>query len=72
MPACRQGPLRALRAQGILVRHFNASKLRDKLRISVGTPEQNQRLLEAIKGLLSDASVSGEGSIRRALGRAAA
>ena len=46
----------ALRAQGILVRHFNASKLRDKLRISVGTGEQNQRLLKAIKGLLSDAS----------------
>ena len=44
----------ALKAQGILVRHFNAPKLRDKLRISVGAPEQNQRLLHALRGLLRD------------------
>ena len=43
-----------LRAQGILVRHFSAPKLHDKLRITVGAPRQNQRLLKALQGLLAD------------------
>jgi histidinol-phosphate aminotransferase len=38
-----------LAARHIYVRYFNVPGLTDKLRISVGTPEQNARLIEAIK-----------------------
>lgn len=38
-----------LKSQGILVRYFkNEKRLEDKLRITIGTPEQNQRLLDAL------------------------
>jgi len=37
-----------LKSRGILVRWFDAPRLRDCLRISVGTPEQNQRLIDAL------------------------
>ena len=39
---------RALKQQNILVRYFNLPGLDDKLRITVGTDEQNQKLLQAI------------------------
>jgi histidinol-phosphate aminotransferase len=42
----------ALKERGILVRYFKQSGLSDKLRISVGTEEQNQTLLEALVSLL--------------------
>ncbi|MEL6439461.1 MAG: histidinol-phosphate transaminase [Cyanobacteria bacterium J06621_8] len=38
----------ALKAQDILVRYFNTKGLEDKLRITVGTDQQNQKLLSAI------------------------
>jgi histidinol-phosphate aminotransferase len=38
----------ALKERGILVRYFKQSGLEDKLRITIGTDEQNQRLLEAL------------------------
>ncbi|MBE9047510.1 histidinol-phosphate transaminase [Pleurocapsales cyanobacterium LEGE 10410] len=38
----------ALKQQNILVRYFNLPGLDDKLRITVGTDEQNQKLLQAI------------------------
>lgn len=38
----------ALKEQGILVRYFRQAGLSDKLRITVGTDEQNQLLLEAL------------------------
>jgi histidinol-phosphate aminotransferase len=38
----------ALKDRGILVRYFKQAGLSDKLRITVGTPEQNQTLLEAL------------------------
>lgn len=41
-----------LKAQGILVRYFKQPGLADKLRISVGTEAQNQRLLAALGELL--------------------
>lgn len=41
-----------LKDRGILVRYFKQAGLEDKLRITVGTPEQNQILLEALVGLL--------------------
>ena len=40
-----------LKAQKILIRYFDEPGLDDKLRITVGTPEQNQRLLKAIQQL---------------------
>jgi len=41
----------ALKAQGILVRYFAQPRLQDKLRITVGTQEENNTLLQAIRGL---------------------
>jgi histidinol-phosphate aminotransferase len=38
----------ALKQQGILVRFFDKAGLSDKLRITVGTPEQNDALLKAL------------------------
>lgn len=37
---------------GLLVRYFNLPGLEDKLRITIGTPEQNDRLLAALANLL--------------------
>jgi histidinol-phosphate aminotransferase len=36
-------------ARRIFVRWFNEEGLRDKLRISIGTPEENQHLVEALR-----------------------
>lgn len=38
----------SLKAEGIFVRYFDQDRLRDKLRITVGTPEQNDELLAAL------------------------
>ena len=43
----------ALKELGILVRYFKQAGLEDKLRITVGTDEQNQTLMEALVSLLS-------------------
>lgn len=40
-----------LKERGILVRHFDADKVRDYVRITIGTREDMQRLLEEIKNL---------------------
>lgn len=40
-----------LREQGVIVRHFKAARIDQYLRITIGTPEQNQALLEALKPL---------------------
>jgi histidinol-phosphate aminotransferase len=40
---------RSLMAQRIFVRWFDEAGLRDKLRISIGAPEENQRLVEALR-----------------------
>ncbi|OAB59037.1 histidinol-phosphate aminotransferase [Phormidium willei BDU 130791] len=42
----------ALKARGILVRYFNHSGLEKQLRITVGTEEQNQTLIEALVDLI--------------------
>jgi histidinol-phosphate aminotransferase len=42
----------ALKERGILVRYFKQPGLADKLRITIGTDEQNQLLLEALLGLV--------------------
>lgn len=41
-----------LREQGVIVRHFTQSRIDQFLRITIGTPEQNQRLLDALKSIL--------------------
>ena len=42
----------SLKEKGILVRYFNSPGLDDKLRITVGTDEQNKKLLQEIKLLV--------------------
>ena len=42
-----------LKKQNILIRYFDEPELDDKLRITVGTPEQNRRLVGAIAKILS-------------------
>lgn len=41
----------ALKQRGILVRYFDVPALRDKLRISIGTTQDNDALLEAIRAI---------------------
>lgn len=41
-----------LRESGIWVRYFNQPQLVDKVRITVGTPQQNQQLLQTLSNLL--------------------
>lgn len=43
----------ALKKAGILVRYFNSPRLDNKLRITIGTPEQNERLVSALTQLLT-------------------
>lgn len=50
---------KSLKERGILVRYFNQPRLTDKLRITVGTPEQNEALIKALGEILAlDLSVS--------------
>ncbi len=42
----------ALKAQGLLVRWWSTPELRDRLRITVGKPEDNDRLLAALQALI--------------------
>ena len=41
-----------LREQGVIVRHFKQARIAQFLRITIGTPEQNQALLDALKPLV--------------------
>ena len=41
----------ALRDRGVLVRHFPTPRLADALRISVGTDDESERLLDALRAL---------------------
>ena len=43
-----------LRARGILIRHFNAPRISDYLRITIGTPEQMQRFFAALDEILAE------------------
>lgn len=49
----------ALAGQGILIRAFKSERLHDHIRISIGTPEMNDALLNALDGMgnLSDRGV---------------
>lgn len=48
----------ALREQGIIVRHFDKPRIAEYLRITVGTAEQNSRLIDALKALQTEAEVA--------------
>ena len=43
-----------LKELGILVRYYKQAGLEDKLRITVGTDEQNQTLIEALVSLMNE------------------
>ncbi len=43
-----------LREQGIIVRHFRQERIDQYLRITVGTPEECERLLEALRGIVKN------------------
>ena len=40
-----------LRERGILVRHFNTEALRDYLRITIGTDDEMDSLMEAVEAI---------------------
>ncbi|MCG8427476.1 MAG: histidinol-phosphate transaminase [Chromatiales bacterium] len=42
----------ALRQKGVIVRYFNKPRIDQHLRITIGTPEQNQRLVDALNTIL--------------------
>lgn len=44
---------RQLKARGVLVRHFDSPRIRDFLRITIGTPEQMDVLFEKLNEILS-------------------
>lgn len=48
---------RALKAKGILVRHFDAPRISDYLRITVGTPEQMAALVDTIQKIFTEQGV---------------
>jgi histidinol-phosphate aminotransferase len=52
-PQDAEGLYLGLKERGILVRYFKQPGLEDKLRITVGTDEQNQRLIELLRELIS-------------------
>ncbi len=50
---------RLLKARGILIRHFNIPRIQDYNRITVGTPEQMDKLLEAVQEILDEKRAAG-------------
>jgi histidinol-phosphate aminotransferase len=57
--------VRALRTNGILVRHFATPLLRDALRISIGTPSEMKALFKAIAANLSALNLNGANASRK-------
>lgn len=45
---------RELKKRGVLIRHFTVERIKDYNRITIGTPEQMDRLVEEIKAILED------------------
>ena len=57
--------VRAIRKNGILVRHFATPMLRDSIRISIGTPAEMSALFKAIAANLPLLSSNGTGASRK-------
>jgi len=54
-PAIPGGELyRSLRSRGILVRHFNTPRLKDYIRVTIGSREQMEAFLAGVDGILSE------------------
>ena len=53
----------ALRKRDILVRYFNKPRISDYLRISIGTDEEMDRLLEACREILAAPDISQKGGV---------
>ena len=52
-PKCAGGELQqALRDRGVLVRWFNKPRIRNYLRVSIGTPEEMQAMCNACQEIL--------------------
>lgn len=51
----------ALRDRGLFVRHFDQERLADALRITIGTPAQNDRLLDTLGELIRTGGPSARG-----------
>jgi histidinol-phosphate aminotransferase len=43
----------ALKSRGILIRYFHLPRLDNCLRITIGTPEENQKLLTALTAIMA-------------------
>jgi histidinol-phosphate aminotransferase len=48
-----------LKARKILVRYFDHPRLADRLRITIGTPEQNDILLQALGDIMATQNQAG-------------
>lgn len=53
-PHAAESMYQALKARNILVRYFDAEGLRNKLRISIGTAQENAALVDALTDLLTE------------------
>ncbi len=49
---CTEDLYKSLKKKGVLVRYFSHTRLKDSLRITIGTPQQNDRLIAELKKLL--------------------
>ncbi len=49
-----------LRDQGIIVRHFDKPRINEYLRITVGTSDQHERLINALKELHTETSMTAD------------
>ena len=47
-----QGVYETLKSRGILIRWWDLPRIADKVRITIGTPDQNDRLLTELKTLI--------------------
>jgi len=54
--AMANGLYQRLKDDGILVRYFDQDRLRDRLRITIGTFEENERLLNCLQAYIEDHS----------------
>ena len=43
---------RALEREGVLVRHFDRPSLRDRIRVSVGRPQDTDSLMDALRHVM--------------------